>query len=56
MANSHSRMKLLSQYRQRTVPNYASLVLMNLTANHANHANRKNQPHPTSLCFASWSA
>jgi hypothetical protein len=36
MANSHSRMKLLNQYRQRTVPNYAPLVLMNLTANHAN--------------------
>ena len=44
MANSHSRMKLLNQYRQRTMPNYAPLVLMNLTANHANHANRKNHP------------
>ena len=44
MANSHSGMKLLSQYRQRAVPNYAPLVLMNLTANHANHANRKNHP------------
>ena len=44
MANSHSRMKLLNQYRQRTMPNYAPLVLMNLTANHANHADRKNHP------------
>ena len=44
MANSHSGMKLLSQYRQRAVPNYAPLVLMNLTANHANHADRKNHP------------